>query len=138
MGVWMLVKQIQSGEPRVYNEYGRVVSEEGNVKAQQVLDDVFEPGDVKWRGFPVIAGSGLFLKKKYSDFDARVLFEDDLSELKDKEFTEPKGCRCGELLRGLITSKECPLFGKQCTPSSPVGPCMVSAEGSCNIEYRYS
>ena len=61
-----------------------------------------------------------------------------LAEIKDKEFHEPEGCRCGELLRGLVTPQECPLFGQACAPDSPVGPCMVSIEGSCNIEYRYS
>ncbi|MCK5458256.1 MAG: hydrogenase formation protein HypD, partial [Thermoplasmatales archaeon] len=71
-------------------------------------------------------------------YDARKKYEDDLEILKDKEFKEPKDCRCGEVLRGLISSKECPLFGKKCLPNSPVGPCMVSIEGSCNIEYRYS
>ena len=64
--------------------------------------------------------------------------EDELKELQGKEYIEPKGCRCGEVLRGLITSQECPLFGTGCTPNNPVGPCMVSTEGSCNIEFRYS
>ena len=137
MGVWMLVQQIHRGEAKVENEYMRVVTKEGNVKAQQVIDEVFEPCDVKWRGFPIIPKSGLKLREKFEEYDARKRYEDDLEELKDKEFTEPKGCRCGEVLRGLISSKECPLFGKKCIPNSPVGPCMVSIEGSCNIEYRY-
>ena len=138
MGVWMLVQQIQHGKAKVENEYMRVVTEDGNVKAQKVIDDVFEPCDVKWRGFPVIPESGLKLRDKFEEYDARKKYEDDLEILKDKEFSEPKGCRCGEVLRGLISSKECPLFGKKCLPNSPVGPCMVSVEGSCNIEYRYS
>jgi len=138
MGVWMLVQQVHRGEAKVENEYMRVVKEEGNVKAQQVIDEVFEPCDVKWRGFPVIPKSGLRLRDKFERHDARKRYEDDLEELKDKEFSEPKGCRCGEVLRGLISSKECPLFGKKCVPNNPVGPCMVSIEGSCNIEYRYS
>jgi len=137
MGVWMLVQQVHRGEAKVENEYMRVVKEEGNVKAQQVIDEVFEPCDVKWRGFPVILKSGLRLRDKFERHDARKRYEDDLEELKDKEFSEPKGCRCGEVLRGLISSKECPLFGKKCVPNNPVGPCMVSIEGSCNIEYRY-
>jgi len=105
---------------------------------QQVVEDVFEPCDVKWRGFPVISGSGLKLRDKFEEYDARKKYEGDLEELKYKEFPEPKGCRCGEVLRGLISSKECPLFGNKCVPNNPVGPCMVSIEGSCNIEYRYS
>jgi len=138
MGVWMLVNQIEHNDPKVENEYMRVVKEEGNIKALKVIKDVFEPCDVKWRGFPVIPESGLKLRDKFEEYDARKKYEDDLEILKDKEFSEPKGCRCGEVLRGLISSKECPLFGKKCLPNSPVGPCMVSIEGSCNIEYRYS
>ena len=138
MSCWMLVKQIKNGEAFVQNEYTRVVRREGNTKAKEILKGVFEAFDVRWRGFPVIPNSGLRLRKKYQDYDARVRFEDVLSELDNKEFREPKGCRCGELLRGLISPFECPLFGKKCTPETPVGPCMVSGEGSCNIEYRYA
>jgi hydrogenase expression/formation protein HypD len=138
MGAWMLVEQIRKGKSFVQNEYTRVVHKEGNVKAQEVMNKVFESEDKKWRGFPVISKSGLKLRKKFEDHDASKKFEDELNEIKDKEYTEPKGCRCGELLRGLVTPFECPLFGKKCTPDSPVGPCMVSIEGSCNIGYRYS
>ena len=137
MGVWMLAQQVKNGEARVENEYARVVKEEGNIKAQQVINEVFEPMDVKWRGFPVIPRSGLKLRNEFEEYDARKRYEDDLEELRNKEFTEPKGCRCGDVLRGIISSKKCPLFGKKCTPNNPVGPCMVSIEGSCNIEYRY-
>ena len=138
MAVWMLVKQIGNGKAYVQNEYTRAVKEEGNIKAQRAIDEVFEPGDIRWRGFPVIPQSGLMLKSKFEKYDARNKFADDLDELRDKEIKEPKGCRCGELLRGLLSPQECPLFGVKCTPDNPVGPCMVSIEGSCNIEYRYS
>ena len=138
MGVWMLVQQIEKGEAFVQNEYTRVVHKDGNVKAQKVIKSVFEPGDIKWRGFPVIPESGLMLRNKYENYDARKKYDSLLEEIKDKEFLEPKGCRCGELLRGLVSPFDCPLFGQACTPESPVGPCMVSIEGSCNIEYRYS
>ena len=138
MGTWMLVQQVIKKEAFVQNEYSRVVQEEGNKKAVKALDDVFESCDIKWRGFSVIPKSGLELKNKFEEYDAMKKFEDDLEEIKNKEFVEPEGCRCGELLRGLAYPKECPLFGKRCKPSSPVGPCMVSSEGSCNIEYRYS
>ena len=138
MGVWMLVEQIEHGMATVQNEYTRAVHEEGNVKAQKVIDEVFEPGDKKWRGFPVIPKSSLELRSGFDVYDARKNFEDELEELRDKEFKEPDGCRCGELLRGLLSPQECPLFGVKCTPDSPVGPCMVSIEGSCNIEYRYA
>ena len=138
MAVWMLVHQIQRGEAAVENEYARAVKEDGNVKAQMAINEVFELVDVKWRGFPVIPKSGLKLRDKFEDYDARKRYEDKLQDLSGKEFNEPAGCRCGEVLRGLISSQECPLFGYKCTPNTPVGPCMVSIEGSCNIEYRYT
>jgi hydrogenase expression/formation protein HypD len=138
MAVWMLVHQIQRGEAAVENEYVRAVKEDGNAKAQMAINEVFELVDVKWRGFPVIPKSGLKLRDKFEDYDARKKYEDKLQDLNGKEFNEPAGCRCGDVLRGLISSQECPLFGNKCTPSTPVGPCMVSIEGSCSIEYRYA
>jgi hydrogenase expression/formation protein HypD len=138
MGAWMLVRQIQQTKAEVENEYTRAVKPEGNRKAQQIMKQVFEPVEVKWRGFPIIPQSGLRLRKKYASYDARKKYEEELEELTEKEFSEPVGCLCGDVLRGLISSKECPLFGHQCTPDNPVGPCMVSSEGNCNIQYRYS
>lgn len=138
MAVWMLVRQVKEGDARVENEYARAVKPEGNVKAQSAMERVFTHADVKWRGFPVLPKSGLLLRKKYETYDARKKYEDELCEIKEKEFPDPVGCLCGEVLRGLISSEECPLFGGQCTPDSPVGPCMVSVEGSCTIEYRYA
>lgn len=137
MGVWMLVRQIQQGTADVENEYTRAVKPQGNRKAQQILQDVFEPQDVKWRGFPVISQSGLKLRSKYAAYDARLKYEDDLEVLSSQEFGEPVGCLCGEVLRGIISSVECPLFSRECTPDNPVGPCMVSSEGNCHIQYRY-
>ncbi len=138
MATLMLVKQIKKNEAKVENEYKRVVHSEGNIKAKQVMNRVFEPCNIKWRGFPVIKKSGLKLKEEFKEYDARKKYKKYLSSLENKDFSEPKGCRCGELLRGLISPQDCPLFSKKCTPDSPVGPCMVSIEGSCNIEYRYS
>ena len=138
MGAWMLVRQIQQGKAEVENEYIRAVKPQGNKKAQQIIRQVFEPIDVKWRGFPTIPHSGLRLRKKYASYDARKRYEEELKDLAEEEFAEPVGCLCGDVLRGLISSKECPLFGCQCTPGNPVGPCMVSSEGNCNIQYRYS
>jgi hydrogenase expression/formation protein HypD len=137
MGVWMLIKQIEQNKAFVQNEYSRAVRKEGNLKAQKVIKEVFDLFEIKWRGFPIIPKSGLFLKNEFEIYDSRKKFEDDLSDIKNFEFKEPEGCRCGELLRGLISPKECPLFGEKCLPDKPVGPCMVSAEGSCNIEYKY-
>ncbi len=138
MACWMLVKQIKENTAKVENEYKRAVHTEGNKIAQKILDDVFESCDLKWRGFPVIKKSGLNLKKKYQKYNARIKFEKELQVLKNKEFKEPIGCLCGEVLRGLVNPSDCPLFAKKCTPDNPVGPCMVSAEGSCSIEYRYA
>jgi len=131
MSVWMLVKQIEQNFSYVQNEYSRVVKREGNIKAQEVINEVFEVCDIKWRGFPIIPKSGLVLKNNYNKYDSRKKFEDDLIDLQSFEFIEPKG------LRGLISPKECPLFGVKCSPENPVGPCMVSIEGSCNIEFKY-
>ena len=137
MAVWMIAKQVAEGRGEVENEYTRCVAYEGNEKALKMLDEVFEPGDAKWRGFPVIERSKMVLRKKFDDFNAEKKFEDILAEMEGMEFKEPLGCRCGEVLRGLIPPTECPLFGKACNPAHPVGPCMVSVEGACNIEYRY-
>ncbi|MEM0492491.1 MAG: hydrogenase formation protein HypD [Candidatus Thermoplasmatota archaeon] len=138
MGVYMLAKMFKDGEARVVNEYKRAVRSEGNVKAQRVVDMVFSRCGVKWRGFPVIDDSGLALRRGFSRYDARLLFEDELEEVYSRDYGEPPGCRCGEVLRGLCSSRDCSLFGVDCTPDHPVGPCMVSVEGSCHIEYRYS
>lgn len=138
MAAWMLVRQIKEGNIEVENEYTRAVNSQGNIKAQKILKQVFEPIDVKWRGFPKIPRSGLKLRKKYDIYDARIKYEDELCKLSKEEYPEPIGCLCGEVLRGLISSKQCPLFSRECTPETPVGPCMVSSEGSCHIEYLYS
>jgi len=138
MAAFMLVKQIKNNKIKVENEYTRVVHTEGNIKAKKIIDEVFEPCDIKWRGFPIIKKSGLKLRNKFCKYDARKKYKNILSKLDKKDFSEHAGCRCGELLRGLVTPFDCPLFSKKCTPENPIGPCMVSIEGSCNIEYRYS
>ena len=137
MGVYMLAKQVKDGRAEVENEYSRVVFKSGNAKANEMIQQVFEPVDIPWRGFPVIPGSGLALKSEFEQFDARKKYQDIISEVSELEYHEPPGCRCGEVLRGLIESTECPLFGTGCTPDNPIGPCMVSAEGSCNIMFKY-
>jgi hydrogenase expression/formation protein HypD len=137
MGVFMLAKQIKAGQAKVENEYKRVVHEEGNQKAIKMMAEVFKLTDVPWRGFPIIPESGLELKSEFEMYDARKKFSNILEEVNQIEYHEPPGCRCGEVLRGVIESTGCPLFGKECTPENPVGPCMVSSEGSCNILYKY-
>jgi len=135
MGVYMIAKQIEEGRAEVEIEYSRVVRPGGNTRALKLMDEVFRPVDVPWRGFPTIPGSGHGLAEEYSEHDASLVFEDTVDSV--GEVDEPRGCRCGEVLRGVIESSECPLFGKACTPEHPVGPCMVSVEGSCQILYRY-
>ena len=137
MSVWMLTQQIKKGETKVENEYMRAVNENGNLIAQKVMKETFISVDKKWRGFPIIKKSGLEIRTKFDKYNSRKIFEDELETLKDKDFLEPSGCRCGELLRGLINPQDCLLFKTRCTPEKPIGPCMVSIEGSCNIAYRY-
>ncbi len=136
IAVYMLAQQVQRGETRVENEYTRVVRYEGNRRALDVMHRVFVAADVEWRGFPVIPRSGMTMKREFEAWDARKVWEDDLRQVKD-DVEETPGCRCGDVLRGLIESRECLLFGEVCTPTHPVGPCMVSVEGSCNIEFKY-
>jgi hydrogenase expression/formation protein HypD len=137
MGVLMLAKQVKEGRAEVENEYQRAVTLEGNKKALDKINKVFAPKAIQWRGFPLIPNSYLALKSVFEAKDASIKYEDELAELKEREFKQPKGCRCDEVLRGLITPEECPLFGKKCDPMNPIGPCMVSFEGSCQIEYKW-
>jgi hydrogenase expression/formation protein HypD len=136
VATYMLAMQKQRGEAKVENEYARVVKREGNEKAKEILATVFEPCDIGWRGFPLIPGSGLTLRAEFMQYDARKRYEDELHSL-SSEYHEPEGCRCGEILRGIVEPDDCPLFGTACTPKHPIGPCMVSHEGSCNIFFRY-
>ncbi|MGC9138229.1 MAG: hydrogenase formation protein HypD [Thermoplasmata archaeon] len=137
MGAYMIVRQMEEGRSIVEIEYTRVVKREGNLRAKRLMDEVFMPVDMEWRGFPVLEKSGMKIREKYSMYDAELVYEDILSELKEREFRDPPGCRCGELIRGEIYPWDCPLFGKVCRPENPVGPCMVSTEGACAIEYKY-
>ena len=127
-----LVEQIEKREPKVEIAYPRGVKPEGNRKARQLMEDVFEVGEANWRGIGVVPKSGLKIKGKYEQFDADTVFSVSLKPPK-----EPKGCRCGDVIRGSATPLECKLFRKACTPESPVGPCMVSGEGACAAYYQY-
>jgi hydrogenase expression/formation protein HypD len=97
-----------------------------------LLGEIFEPSDAYWRGIGVIPGSGLRLREKYRSFDAAARFNPEVTNV-----PEPELCSCGDILRGVKVPIECPLFGTGCTPESPVGPCMVSTEGSCSAYYKY-
>lgn len=131
-GILNLVQQITRGEARIDIEYKRVVKPEGNEKAVTILNKVFEPTNARWRGIGVIKKSGLQLKNRYKKYDVRSKFS-----VRVSKSIEPRGCICGKVLLGLNTPDECGLFGKKCTPHSPVGPCMVSSEGACAAYYKY-
>jgi len=131
--VLMLVRQNEKGVPALENAYPRAVSDQGNVKAQAIMNQVFEVCDAAWRGIGDIPASGMGLKPEYRQFDAAVKFNMDMPDV-----PEPKGCACGEILMGLKTPEACALYKRKCTPMNPVGPCMVSSEGACAAFYRYS
>src|SRR5690606_12255214 len=99
-------------------------------------DSVFVPADSIWRGIGLIPGTGLAIREEYAPWDARARFAD-LDWERFASVPEPRGCRCGEILKGALTPRDCPLFGRACTPARPVGPCMVSSEGTCAAYYRY-
>ncbi len=132
MGLLMLTRQVEEARAEIEIEYNRVVSWDGNLMAQEVLNTVFEPCDAIWRGIGSIPLSGLRLKDGFSAFDAEKRFS-----IKSYAADEPKGCMCGEVLKGIAAPEKCPLFGGACTPEEPVGPCMVSSEGTCAAYYKY-
>ncbi|MGK7393759.1 MAG: hydrogenase formation protein HypD [Candidatus Cyclobacteriaceae bacterium M3_2C_046] len=129
--ILMLIKQFEAGEARVENQYSRGVRSEGNQKARQFLNQVFQLQDDYWRGLGIIARSGLKIKPSYQQFDAGQL------DIKPFVSHEPKGCICGKILKGIKNPVECILFGNQCMPEHPIGACMVSHEGACQAHYRY-
>lgn len=131
--VYRLISQIESGRPALENSYPRAVAFGGNQKAKHIMSEVFETADTPWRGLGIIPQSGLKIKAEFAMFDAQKKFDITLSESK-----EPKGCACGDILSGLKTPRECLLYKKICTPMNPVGPCMVSSEGTCAAYYRYN
>lgn len=132
IGIKKLVEQITKKEAIIDIEYKRVVKPEGNQIALKMIEKVFQPIDSFWRGIGKIPKSGLTLKKEFERFDATKRY--DIKILKSRE---PAGCLCGKILLGVKIPPECPLFGKKCTPGSPIGACMVSSEGSCAAYYKY-
>ena len=131
-GIDMLVEQIMRKEPRVEIQYSRVVKSEGNSTAQDVIYEVFEPCDSEWRGIGNIPKSGLKIRNVFSNWDAELQIPVEVEPTR-----EPKGCLCGQVLQGLVKPPECRHFGKTCTPGYPVGPCMVSSEGTCAAYFKY-
>ena len=129
----LMAKMRKKGPPGIVNQYSRAVSDAGNPRAREILFDVFEPANALWRGLGLLPSSGLRMRKEYAAFDAWERFDLTLPDVPPHP-----GCRCGEVLKGRLTPERCPLFGKACTPAKPVGPCMVSTEGSCAAHFRYA
>lgn len=131
-GVAMIMRQLHEGRADIEIAYARGVMEEGNPVALAAIDEVFETCTATWRGLGEIPGSGYRVREEFAEFDAMRRFAPEVEET-----VEHKGCRCGDVLRGVMAPSECPLFRTVCTPENPVGPCMVSSEGSCAAYYRY-
>ena len=132
-GIGMAVQQLEEGRYEVENQYARSVRRSGNTQAQEIIASVYEVCDRPWRGLGVLPASGLRLRSEYRDFDAEAQF----SDCNLPCASDPKECRSGEVLQGLIRPEECEAFGKQCTPERPLGAPMVSSEGACAAYYRY-
>ena len=131
--IYMLAKQINNKDQKVEIQYSRVVTEEGNIKAQNIMNEVFETQNDYWRGIGEIPKSGLKLKEKYKNFDAEQAFD-----LRVESVKENPNCICGDILRGLKNPNDCKLFMKVCSPENPIGACMVSSEGACHAYYKYN
>ncbi len=127
--VYMILRQLEEGKPRLENEYGRAVHREGNLRALRLMGEVFALEDGRWRGLGVIKGSALRLREGYGEYDSRLRLGVRIEEGVDVR----PGCRCHLVLIGRVRPTDCPLFMKACTPQTPVGPCMVSMEGTCRI-----
>jgi len=130
--VYMLIEQIKSGKPSVQIQYSRVTTAEGNLVALEIMDRAFEVCDTEWRGIGTIPGSGLKFREEFRTYDADVKFDVIVEPTQ-----EETGCICGNVMQGISSPIDCPLFGTVCTPEDPVGACMVSSEGSCAASYKY-
>jgi len=131
-GILLAVRQLEEGRAEVENAYARVVAADGNRSARTLVGEVFEVCDRKWRGIGIVPKSGLRLRYEYRDHDAERLFE-----LEDLETRESPQCVSGQILKGVKKPKDCPAFGKACTPDTPLGATMVSSEGACAAYYAY-
>jgi len=130
--LYELLKSASTGEAKILNLYPRAVRPQGNLKAQALINEIFEPCAINWRGIGNIPESGLQIKAQFADYSADKRFPLELPPTQ-----ENPACRCGEILSGIITPLDCPLFGKACTPEEPIGACMVSSEGTCAAYYKY-
>ncbi|MDR3037635.1 MAG: hydrogenase formation protein HypD [Coriobacteriales bacterium] len=131
-GIAGLLQQLAAGTAGIQIAYARAVMTQGNPTARAAIDRVFAVCDATWRGLGLIPSSGYTIRDAFASYDATRRFT-----LAVEKTVEPKGCRCGDVLRGVLSPNRCPLFGKACTPQNPIGPCMVSSEGSCAAYFRY-
>ena len=132
--LWMVLKQLEEGKAYIENQYNRAVVENGNRAALEAISEVFELREFfEWRGLGSIDHSGVQVKAEYADFDAEKKFE-----VKSVTIADPKSCQCGEVLKGVIKPWQCKVFGRACTPQTPLGALMVSSEGACAAYYQYS
>jgi hydrogenase expression/formation protein HypD len=131
-GIAMLMRQLHEGRAEIEIAYARGVMERGNPVARAAIDEVFDTCTTTWRGLGAIPDSGYRIRDDFKRFDAVVRFSPEVEPT-----VEPKGCRCGDVLRGAMAPSDCPLFDRLCSPENPIGPCMVSSEGSCAASYRY-
>ncbi|HAL44983.1 MAG TPA: hypothetical protein DCP47_03575 [Phycisphaerales bacterium] len=127
-----ICKQLADNTPAVASVYPAAVNEQGNKTAQKIVSEVFDEGDGYWRGLGLIAQSTLKLKNEFSEYDAEKQLN--IEFIPEEDLT---GCRCGEVLCGLIDPPQCAMFGNECTSDTPVGPCMVSSEGACSAWFKY-
>ncbi|MHA1879761.1 MAG: hydrogenase formation protein HypD [Candidatus Heimdallarchaeota archaeon] len=128
-----IINMINDKQPKVINEYTRVVKPEGNLKAKALLEQVFTIKDANWRGIGLVPQSGLAISKKFEQYDAFKKFDVEIEETIDIHLN----CKCHEIMLGNLLPPQCPLFMRKCTPDYPIGPCMVSHEGTCSIFARY-
>lgn len=130
--IMMILEQMANSRAVIENQYTKVVKDEGNPRAVNIMNEFFGPSDVEWRGLGRLPGSGLQLRERFNHRDIRSIMDPEIPEGKG-----PKACSCGDVLKGIKLPTDCLLFGKACTPEKPVGACMVSSEGSCSAYYRY-
>jgi hydrogenase expression/formation protein HypD len=132
LGILMLLRQVRRGERKAQNAYPRAVKPDGNPRARALVESALEPRDESWRGLGVIPGGALGLRRHLADADAEARFA-----LPPARNVEPPGCLCSRVVAGMAIPVQCSLFGRRCTPEDPVGPCMVSSEGTCAAYFRY-
>ncbi|RBW70966.1 hydrogenase formation protein HypD [Bacillus taeanensis] len=130
-GIYKLLTMLLIEKAEIINDYKRVVTDDGNKAAVHIMERYFEPCHEAWRGIGVIENSGMDIKSEFAHLNAKKKFQ-----VNEQQPRKTK-CRCGDIIRGLISPEECVLFGKACHPLNPIGPCMVSSEGSCAAHYQY-